>query len=89
MDLTAILVSFFGMLKVPTILFMCIVAPLWIMAHYKVRRREAGKLSADEQGALEGLTRAAERMETRIATLEKILDAEAPQWKERWKDNVR
>ncbi len=88
MDLTAVLVAFFHMLKVPTILFMCVVAPIWIGAHYRNRKQENAKLSVDEQGALEALTRAAERMETRINTLERILDVEAPNWKERWKDRA-
>lgn len=86
MDLTAILVAFFAMLKAPTVLFMVVVAPLWIIFHYRGRKRESAQLGADERGALEALTRAAERMETRIAALEKILDAEAPRWRETWKD---
>ena len=78
--------AFFEWLEAPTILFVLVVAPLWIVMHYRTRAREGIKLGADEQGALEALTRTAERMETRIDALEKILDADAPRWRERWKD---
>ncbi len=89
MDMTAVLKSFFGMLSTPTILFMCVVAPLWIIMHYKAQRRDAGRLDTEEQATVEDLTRIAERMESRIGTLEKILDAEMPQWRQRWKDHGR
>jgi phage shock protein B len=77
------MVAFFEMLKVPTILFMCVVAPIWIVHHYRGRKRDAAHLGAEEQAGLDQLTRIAERMEDRIVALERILDAEDPRWKDR------
>ena len=40
-------------------------------------------LIEQEQDSLAQLTRVADKMEQRLDTLEKILDAESPKWKER------
>jgi phage shock protein B len=40
-------------------------------------------LSDEERAALEDLGRAAERLEARVATLERILDADDPKWRDR------
>jgi phage shock protein B len=62
---------------------------MWIALHYRSRRRDDAQLSADERATIEALTRTAERMESRIGALEKILDAEVPQWRQTWKDHGR
>ncbi len=68
---------------VPTLLFTVVVAPLWILMHYRSKRRLQGALSEDERAELEGLTDIAERMGERVETLEAILDAETPDWRKR------
>lgn len=68
-------------LHVPIILFLAIVAPTWIIAHYVVRWRTAKTLSAEDEKMLAELWELAPRMESRINTLERILDAEAPDWR--------
>ncbi len=68
---------------VPTILFLVIVAPLWIILHYQRMHRERNALSEDERLELERLTQTVGRMGDRIETLEAILDAETPGWRKR------
>jgi phage shock protein B len=65
------------------ILFLTIVAPLWIIFHYLTKWRMTRGLSAEDERLLAELWESASRMEGRIVTLEKILDAEAPGWRAR------
>ena len=74
-----IVVAFF----VPTVIFLAIVAPVWIFMHYRSKQRAQGSLSEDERTELESLTHQAERMVERIDTLESILDSETPGWRSR------
>ena len=73
----------FAFAFVPTLLFVVIVAPLWILMHYRSKRRSQGVLSEDERAELERLAEIAERMGERVETLEAILDAETPDWRKR------
>lgn len=75
----ALTVAFF----VPVVIFMTIVAPVWIYMHYRSKQRAQGALSDDERLELETLAAAAQRMMDRIDTLEAILDAETPGWRKR------
>ena len=74
-----IVVAFF----VPTVLFLCIVAPIWIIMHYRSKQEAQGALSEDERAELEALAQTVERMNDRIETLEAILDAQTPEWRRR------
>jgi phage shock protein B len=66
------------MLEVPLILFLTIVAPIWIIAHYVTRWRMAKTLSPEDEKQFGDLWQVAERMEERIHNLERILDREMP-----------
>ncbi|MDO6497174.1 envelope stress response membrane protein PspB [Photobacterium swingsii] len=70
-----------GFIVGPLIVFMVIVAPLWLILHYRSKRHASQGLSSEDQEKLQALVVRAEHMQTRIVTLEKILDAEAPQWR--------
>ncbi len=72
-----------GILLVPVILFMVVVAPIWLVMHYRSKRRAQAALSGEERAELERLTDLADRMGERIETLEAILDAETPGWRRR------
>jgi phage shock protein B len=63
------------------LIFLTIVAPIWIIAHYLVRWRATRAISREDQRALGELWESVQRIEARIETLEKILDAEAPGWR--------
>ena len=66
---------------VPTIIFMTIVAPIWLILHYRSKKQVSQGLTEDEYVALKELSNKAEQMADRIQTLEAILDAEAPEWR--------
>jgi phage shock protein B len=65
-----------SMLEVPLILFLVIVAPIWIIAHYVTRWRMAKTLSPEDEKQFAELWRIAERMEERIDSIERILEAD-------------
>lgn len=66
---------------VPAVLFLVFVAPVWLVLHYRSKRQQGNALSESERRELEELATVAERMTDRIATLERILDVEAPVWR--------
>lgn len=59
---------------VPFVLLLAIVAPLWLILHYAVRWRASRGLSGDQEAMLRDLWESADRMETRIGNLERLLD---------------
>ncbi len=63
------------------LIFLVVVAPIWIVAHYLVRWRKSRRLSAGDEKALGELYDIARRMEGRVVSLERVLDAEAPGWR--------
>ena len=65
------------------VLFVTVVAPIWIIFHYVTKWRGARGLSAQDERTLAELWETAQRMEARIQSLEKVLDAEAPNWRSR------
>jgi phage shock protein B len=68
---------------VPTIVFIVVVLPLWLLLHYLTRWRASRGLSTEDERMLADLWKNARRLEERVATLETILDAEAPGWRTR------
>ena len=68
-------------LMAPIIIFMVIVAPIWLILHYRSKRQISQGLSEDEYAQLSQLSEAADKMADRIKTLEAILDAETPDWR--------
>lgn len=70
-----------GLFFVLAVLFLTIVAPLWIIFHYLARWRSSKSLSANDERMLAELWESAQRMEGRIASLERVLDSEAPGWR--------
>lgn len=69
---------------VPLILFMVLVAPIWIIMHYRTMGKKLGGISEDELHRLNELEDIADKMEQRIETLESILDSETPDWRKRY-----
>jgi len=71
------------MWEAPIILFMVIVAPIWIVMHYRSKGTKQKGISEAEHGRLLELTKIADSMMQRIETLEAILDKETPNWREK------
>lgn len=65
----------------PVIIFMVIVAPIWLVLHYRSKRQVSQGLSEEEYIQLSELSELADKMADRIKTLEAILDAETPDWR--------
>jgi phage shock protein B len=74
-----IVVAFF----VPVVCFLVIVAPIWIIFHYKSKSNVVNGLTASERAELEEMIEVANKMAARIETLESILDVESPGWREK------
>ena len=70
-----------AVILVPSIVFMVIVAPLWVWLHYRSKRRAQAALTESERDNLEALLMKSETMMERIDTLESILDAQTPEWR--------
>lgn len=65
----------------PIIIFLVVVAPLWLVLHYRSKGQINQGLSQEEYAQLSKLAEQAELMSERIKTLEAILDEESPQWR--------
>lgn len=70
-----------GMLVAPIIIFLIIVAPIWLILHYRSKRQLSQGLGESDYQQLHELAATADKMANRIQTLESILDAESPQWR--------
>jgi phage shock protein B len=65
----------------PVIIFMLVVAPIWLILHYRSKRQISQGLTEEEYTQLSDLSELADTMADRIKTLEAILDAETPDWR--------
>ncbi len=65
----------------PVIIFMVLVAPIWLILHYRSKRQISQGFSEEEYIQLSELSELADKMADRIKTLEAILDAETPDWR--------
>lgn len=63
------------------VLFLTVVMPMWIIAHYGTRWRRGQRLTAESERDLAELWEAAKRIEDRLSSLERILDTESPGWR--------
>ncbi|MEE4330016.1 MAG: envelope stress response membrane protein PspB [Wenzhouxiangella sp.] len=68
---------------VPLVLFMVIVAPIWLFLHYGARNSANRRISGKDEALMEDLHSSARSLEERIHTLERILDADSPEWRNR------
>ncbi len=53
----------------------------WIVLHYLSQWKSNGSLSAEDENLLDDLYESARRMEDRLATVERIIAADHPNWK--------
>jgi phage shock protein B len=66
---------------IPVMIFMLLVAPIWLILHYRSKRQITQGFSEEEYKQLSELSELADKMTDRIKTLEAILDAETPDWR--------
>ncbi|MDH3932030.1 MAG: envelope stress response membrane protein PspB [Chromatiales bacterium] len=65
------------------IISVAFIAPLVIVLHYVTKWRESKSLSTEDEKMLQDLWDNAQRMESRINTLETILDDQVPEWRKK------
>lgn len=68
-------------LFVPTVLFLTIVAPIWIIMHYVFKGKSSKGITDDERTQLEEMLALFDKLDERIDTLEEILEADHPEWR--------
>ncbi len=66
------------------VLTLTIVVPLALILHFVTKWKQSREISGDDEELLEELYAQSQRMEERLATLEKILDVELPEWRNRY-----
>ncbi len=72
-----------GLIFVLLVLFLVIVAPIWLILHYATRNSASRRISTKDEAMLEELHEMARKMEDRMHTLERIIDADNPNWRSR------
>jgi phage shock protein B len=69
------------------VLFMVIVAPIWIVMHYRSVSRSSRSLSDDDRESIDTMLVTVDKLSERIVSLEAILDADHPNWRQQ--ENTR
>ncbi len=65
------------------ILLITVCFPLWIVFHYITKMKTSKGLTSEDEKMLSEVWESTNKMEDRIRTLERILDIEAPTWRQR------
>ena len=81
--------EFLKFMFVPTILFLVVVAPIWITMHYRSVSRSSRSLNTEDRESVEHMLETVDKLTDRIATLESLLDADHPQWQSSRSRNMR
>lgn len=63
------------------VLLLTIGLPLFIVLHFVTRWKQSREISRDDEQLLEELWGLSQRLEDRINTLERILDDDHPDWR--------
>ena len=77
--------EFWQFMFVPTILFMVVVAPIWIVMHYRSLNRSTRSLTEEDRESIEHMLETVDKLTERIGTLESILDVDHPDWRQKMK----
>jgi phage shock protein B len=73
--------EFWKFMFVPTILFLVIVAPLWLTMHYRSVNRASRGLTREDRESVEQMLVTVDKLTDRIEALEAILDADHREWR--------
>ena len=65
------------------ILLLTVCFPLWIVFHYLTKMKMSKGLTPEDESMLSEVWESTNKMEEWINTLERILDIEAPTWRQR------
>ena len=67
-------------LFVPTILFLVIVAPIWLVLHYRSVGQSSRGLNETDREEVERMLVTVDKLIDRIEVLERILESDHPKW---------
>ena len=81
--------EFWKFMFVPTILFLTIVAPIWITMHYRSVNRSSRSLNEEDRESIKQMLETVDKLSDRIRTLESILDADHPDWRQKTSRRAR
>jgi len=73
--------EFWKFMLVPTILFLVIVAPMWLTMHYRSVNRSSLGLTREDRDTVEHMLVTVDKLTDRIEALESILDADHREWR--------
>ena len=66
---------------VAVVIFLTVVAPIIVVMHFITKWRQQRQMSKEDEVLIEDLWQLSQRLNDRIVTLERILDAESPDWR--------
>lgn len=69
--------------EVVPILLLTVCFPIWIVFHYITKWKTSKGLTSEDEKMLGEIWESSNKMEDRIKNLERILDIEAPSWRQR------
>ena len=75
--------EFWEFMLAPTILFLVVVAPIWITMHYRSVSKSSRSLNEEDRESIEHMLETVDTLTQRIGTLESILDADHPDWRQK------
>jgi len=76
-------------LFVPSILFLVIVAPIWITSHYRYKNKMTKGISESEVSDIEEMLETIDTLAERVENLEELLGEEHPDWRKSIRRNRR
>lgn len=63
------------------ILFLSVVAPIWIICHYVTKNKKSAGITPEQAEKIDRLNADIDKMQSRIDSLEELLDESAPDWR--------
>jgi phage shock protein B len=66
---------------VPLIIFLTIVAPIWIVMHYRSINRSSQSLNEDDRRTVDSMLATIDKLQDRIRALESLLDMNQSDWR--------
>ncbi len=72
-----------ALFSIPLLLFVLFVAPLWLWLHYRSKPQDTKNVTEEEAEKMHLLDQRTQALQERIHALERILDAESPEWRQK------
>lgn len=68
---------------IPLAPFIMVLGIVWVSLHYKHLSKTAGTITEDQSVELTQMSKIADILDQRVAVMERILDDEIPNWREK------